>query len=87
VALQGVNADVDTLEALSYRLYDIGVLPYYLHTFDPVAGALHFDAGTESVVTIYQALQGRLPGYLLPKLVTEYPGQQAKTLVPITPLN
>ena len=87
VALQGVNADVDTLEALSYRLYDIGVLPYYLHTFDQVAGALHFDAGTESVVTIYQALQGRLPGYLLPKLVTEYPGQQAKTLVPITPLN
>ncbi|MAF83010.1 MAG: EF-P beta-lysylation protein EpmB [Gammaproteobacteria bacterium] len=43
VLLHGVNDSIDTLVDLSERLFDIGVLPYYLHQLDPVAGAAHFN--------------------------------------------
>ena len=39
VLLAGVNDDVDTLAALSERLFACCALPYYLHLLDPVAGA------------------------------------------------
>ena len=81
VLLQGVNDDVDALQALSERLFDAHVLPYYLHLLDPVAGAAHFDVPEPRARALHEALRARLPGYLVPRLVREIPGRAAKTVL------
>ncbi|MGO1461384.1 MAG: EF-P beta-lysylation protein EpmB [Marinobacter sp.] len=79
VILRGVNDDADVLENLSESLFDAGVLPYYLHAFDPVAGAQHFDVADEKAKGLVRELLSRLPGFLVPRLVREVPGEPAKT--------
>lgn len=79
VLLAGVNDDVDALESLSERLFSAGVLPYYLHVLDPVRGAAHFDVPDDVARRLVAALRARLPGYLVPRLVREIPGADAKT--------
>ena len=81
VLLAGVNDDEQVLATLSERLFDVGVLPYYLHLLDPVAGAAHFQVPIERARDLHRALQARLPGYLVPRLVQELAGRPAKTLV------
>ncbi len=81
VLLRGVNDHIDTLKQLSETLFDIGVLPYYLFTFDPVKGAAHFDLPDEEAKQLLGQLQDLLPGYLVPKLAREIPGRGAKTLL------
>ena len=78
VLLRGINDSVDILESLSHALFAAGVLPYYLHALDPVAGAAHFDLSEENARAIHCALQARLPGYLVPRLVREIPGASSK---------
>jgi len=78
VLLRGVNDSVDALAELSERLFDIGVLPYYLHQLDPVAGAAHFNVEDTLAVALIDAVAARLPGYLVPRLVREIPGESAK---------
>ncbi len=78
VLLAGVNDDVEVLAALSERLFEIGVLPYYLHLLDRVAGAAHFEVSRAAAVAMHEALSARLPGYLVPRLVEERPGLPAK---------
>lgn len=79
VILRGVNDRVSVLEDLSESLFDAGVLPYYLHAFDPVAGAHHYDVPDQEAKQLVQALLARLPGFLVPKLVREEPGKDSKT--------
>jgi len=79
VLLRGVNDHADTLVTLSERLFDIGVLPYYLHQLDRVVGAAHFEVGDEQARELLDALHGRLPGYLVPRLVREVAGAPGKT--------
>lgn len=81
VLLAGVNDCAITLAALSNRLFECGVLPYYLHLLDKVQGAAHFDLSINRALTIFQQLQALLPGYLVPKLVREDSGKQQKTLI------
>lgn len=81
VLLAKVNDDAATLAALSHRLFACGVLPYYLHLLDKVAGAAHFDLPFAKAIAIYTALQHHLPGYLLPKLVREEAGKSHKVLI------
>jgi EF-P beta-lysylation protein EpmB len=81
VYLTGVNNNAQVLASLSQRLFSTGVLPYYLHVLDKVQGAAHFDAPIEAVREVYQQLQKLLPGYLVPRLVQEEPGQYQKTLL------
>jgi L-lysine 2,3-aminomutase len=64
--------------ALSEALFAAGVLPYYLHALDPVAGAAHFAVQDAAARTLHAALRARLPGYLVPRLVREVPGAPAK---------
>ncbi len=78
VLLAGVNDDEDTLVELSLRLFESGVLPYYLHLLDRVAGTAHFDTPAQRAVALYAGLLARLPGYLVPKLVRESPGAASK---------
>lgn len=79
VILKGVNDSVDALEALSERLFEAGVLPYYLHAFDPVSGAAHFDVADARANALVDELRTRLPGFLMPTLVREIPGEASKT--------
>jgi EF-P beta-lysylation protein EpmB len=81
VLLRGVNDDADALAALSARLFACGVLPYYLHLLDPVAGAAHFDVAADTGLRLIGELRKRLPGYLVPRLVRETPGELSKTVV------
>ncbi|MDR0779139.1 MAG: EF-P beta-lysylation protein EpmB [Pseudomonadales bacterium] len=81
VLLANINDDADTLTALSQRLFSAGVLPYYLHLTDPVQGTAHFDVSTARGQQLLRALHGRLPGYLVPRLVREEPGKPGKTLL------
>ena len=81
VLLQGVNDSATTLAELSETLFDCGVMPYYLHLCDPVAGAQHFDLDEAIARQIYTQLQTLLPGFLLPKLVREISGRQSKTII------
>jgi Lysine 2,3-aminomutase len=66
------------LAALSESLFAAGVLPYYLHALDPVAGAAHFRVPDDHARALHRAIAARLPGYLVPRLVREVPGAAAK---------
>lgn len=79
VLLKGVNDDANVLVALSERLFAAGVLPYYLHALDHVAGAGHFLVDDQRARDLHAAVAARLPGYLVPRLVREEPGQAGKT--------
>ncbi len=81
VLLRGVNDNVEVLADLCERLVDLGVLPYYLHQLDPVAGAAHFDVPEEEGRDIIAALTARLPGYAVPRYVREIPGRLHKTVI------
>lgn len=78
VLLKGINDDAGTLAALSRALFDAGVLPYYLHVLDRVAGAAHFDLPEQRSREIAGELAANLPGYLVPRLVREVEGAPAK---------
>ncbi|WP_353248804.1 EF-P beta-lysylation protein EpmB [Salinisphaera sp. T31B1] len=81
VLLRGVNDDVETLAALSQRLFALGVLPYYLHLLDRVAGTAHFEVGPAQAQTLIDRLAARLPGYLVPRLARESAGEGAKQVL------
>ncbi|MXW08170.1 MAG: EF-P beta-lysylation protein EpmB [Gammaproteobacteria bacterium] len=80
VLLKGVNDSVQTLSKLMHRVFEIGVVPYYLHLFDPVAGAHHYDLPETTALALWKELQPELPGYLVPRLVREVPHQPAKKI-------
>lgn len=81
VILRGVNDDVTSLRDLSWALFDCGIQPYYLHCFDPVKGAHHFDVPVSDAKQLYLTLREKLPGYLVPQLVKEVPGEKAKVVI------
>jgi EF-P beta-lysylation protein EpmB len=86
VLLRGVNDDPDVLAELSRRLFEAGVLPYYLHLLDRVRGAAHFDVPEERARSLAGELAAKLPGYLVPRLAREIQGAPAKvTLSPRFP--
>ena len=78
VLLRGVNDSVAAQVALSESLFTHGVLPYYLHVLDRVAGAAHFEVAETQAVILLEALRKQLPGFLVPKLVREVAGEKAK---------
>ncbi|QDP02447.1 EF-P beta-lysylation protein EpmB [Thalassotalea sp. PS06] len=84
VLLKDVNDDAAVLCQLSEDLFDIGIQPYYLHAFDPVQGAAHFDVNDELARAIAREMMANLPGFLMPKLVREIAGEPNKTMIPIT---
>lgn len=83
VLLRGVNDSAPALIELSQRLIDSGTLPYYLHLLDPVAGAAHFNVDTQTARTLHRAMQAALPGYAVPRLSQEIPGEAHKTLIAV----
>ncbi len=79
VLLHGVNDSAEALAALSERLFECGVLPYYLHQLDRVAGAAHFAVDDATAHSLMDDLRGRLSGYLVPRLVRETAGEPGKS--------
>ena len=79
VLLRGVNDSADALAELSERCLDLGVIPYYLHQLDRVAGAAHFEVPETVGRELIEELRERLPGYAVPKYVQEIPGRMSKT--------
>ena len=79
VLLRHINDSIEQQVELSHSLFKSGVLPYYLHVLDKVAGAHHFDIGETEAQTLHQQLLLKLPGYLVPKLVRENAGAGSKT--------
>ena len=81
VLLRGVNDSVIAQQELSERLIQLGVVPYYLHQLDRVAGAAHFEVSVEEGRRIVTELRKRLPGYLVPTYVQEIAGEMSKTVI------
>lgn len=78
VLLRRVNDSAQELCELSEALFSVGVLPYYLHQLDKVAGAAHFEVPDSVAVDLHRQISARLPGYLVPKLVRERAGAGSK---------
>ncbi|MBT3504159.1 MAG: EF-P beta-lysylation protein EpmB [Piscirickettsiaceae bacterium] len=81
VLLKGINDSAEALTNLSERLIEVGVLPYYLHLLDPVAGAGHFDVTEKIGIELIKQLRRNLSGYLVPRLVREQQGESSKTVI------
>ncbi|WP_241607324.1 EF-P beta-lysylation protein EpmB [Rosenbergiella australiborealis] len=79
VLLRGINDNASILATLSNRLFDIGILPYYLHVLDKVQGAAHFYVADEQARSIMHGLLGKVSGYLVPRLAREIGGEPSKT--------
>jgi len=84
VLLKGINDDANILIELSEVMYDAGIIPYYLHLFDQVQGAAHFDVSEKKAVCIAKEMLATLPGFLMPKLVREIAGETNKTPINLT---
>lgn len=80
VLLQNVNDTVHAQVNLSEKLFQHGILPYYMFLFDPVEGAAHFDLPLTQAQKLMGEVAAELPGYLVPRLAKEIPGKTAKTL-------
>lgn len=79
VLLKDVNNHVIAQVNLSERLFDAGILPYYLHVLDKVEGAQHFYVSDNDAIALHSELLTELPGFLVPKLVREIGGEKSKT--------
>ncbi len=78
VLLKGVNADVETLDALMRALVRNRVKPYYLHHPDLVRGTGHFRLTIDEGRDLVRALRGRLSGIAQPTYVLDIPGGHGK---------
>jgi EF-P beta-lysylation protein EpmB len=83
VLLKGINDSSQTLTDLIHRLFNAGVLPYYLHLLDKVQGAAHFDIDEAEAKQLINELMHQCPGYLVPRLVREVAGERSKTPIPV----
>lgn len=81
VLLRNVNDSVQALSELCERLVNLGVLPYYLHQLDRVAGAQHFEVDESEGLHLVSELAKRLPGFAVPKYVVEISGEASKSPV------
>ena len=78
VLLAGINDDAGVLEALFRGLVRARVRPYYLLQADPVRGTGHLRTPLARGVELMEALQGRVAGIALPKLICDTPGGHGK---------
>jgi lysine 2,3-aminomutase len=83
VLLRGVNDEAETLTALFRGLVRERARPYYLLQTDPVRGSSHLRTPLSTGIRLMEALQGRLSGIALPKLIVDTPGGMGK--VPVSP--
>ncbi|HFB65783.1 MAG TPA: EF-P beta-lysylation protein EpmB [Aeromonadales bacterium] len=78
VLLKDINDKSEVLVELSESLFKAGILPYYLHQLDAVAGAAHFNVTDSKARKLLKIMLEKLPGFLVPKLVREVSGFSSK---------
>jgi lysine 2,3-aminomutase len=83
VLLRGVNDDLDTQRALSHKLLQCRVRPYYLYQCDLIQGSSHLRAPAAKGIEIIEGLRGHTTGYAVPQFVIDAPGGGGK--VPVNP--
>ena len=81
VLLKGINDDAQQLCSLSEKLFDFGIMPYYLHLLDKATGTRHFEVEQNTAIALMDQIKRELPGYLVPKLVRERPGAANKIVI------
>lgn len=81
VLLRKINDSLEVQVELAEKLFDLGVLPYYLHLLDRVQGAAHFELPEVEARRLFGEMGQHLPGYLMPRLVREERGRGSKTLI------
>ncbi len=81
VLLKGINDNAQQLCNLSEKLFDFGVLPYYLHQLDKAVGTGHFEVEEERGLQLMAQIKKQLPGYLVPKFVREQAGAANKIVL------
>lgn len=81
VLLRGVNDTIEAQQGLCRSLIDVGVIPYYLHQLDRVAGAAHFEVAEATGISLIEELRRRLPGYAVPRYVRETAGSEHKEII------
>jgi len=79
VLLKEINDNAAILVKLSHKLFEVGILPYYLHQLDQVKGAAHYEVSTQTGTRLVATMREKLPGYLVPRYVKEIPGEPAKS--------
>ena len=80
VILRGVNDTAEDQIQLSERLFDAGIDPYYLNVLDRVQGASHFNVSDTTITSILAGMRNALPGFLVPRVVSEVAGMGHKVL-------
>lgn len=78
VLLNRVNNSADILVELSQKLFEMGILPYYIHQLDPSEGTQSFQVDVEEGKRIWNEIKKRLPGYLVPRYVVDIVGDPYK---------
>lgn len=81
VLLKNINDTKEKQIKLHKRLFECGVLPYYLHLLDKVEGIAHFEVSQEQAKKLMLEIQAELPGYLVPKLAQEVPKEKSKKVI------
>ncbi len=81
VLLKGINDTLQTQLDLQHKLFEYGVLPYYLHLLDHSKGTAHFEVDLVTAEALIQQMRQHLPGYLVPRLARETAGEGAKTVL------
>lgn len=79
VLLKGVNDNIEALQILHERLFEVSIGAYYLHQFDPVQNAAHYAVPDKTAIELMQVLRSKLPGYMTPTLVKEEVGEPNKS--------
>jgi L-lysine 2,3-aminomutase len=78
VLLKGINDEFEAQKNLVLRGLEAGVMPYYLHLLDRVAGAGRYEVGEAAAIRLVERLRRELSGYLVPRLVREIAGAPYK---------
>ena len=78
VLLKGINDKTEILKELCEKGFDMGILPYYVHQLDRVHGSAQFQVSGKRALELEEQLRKQLPGYLLPRFVTEIAGEDSK---------
>ncbi len=78
VLLKGINDGFESQRALVRRGLEAGVMPYYLHLLDRVAGADRYEVTEATATGLVERLRRELSGYLVPRLVREIAGAPYK---------
>ena len=78
VLLNGINDDIETLEALMRTFVASRIKPYYLHHPDLAPGTSHFRVTIAHGQRLMRELRARISGTAMPTYVLDIPGGHAK---------